>query len=648
MRKTLVTFFNVFKNWLVSDYKILVLSLLITFISFPSYDLQYLPGIDGPLPWAFNYFADGHFKLGQPVLFPHGPLAFLLYPLPFGNNLVVTIVLTFVISFLLSVAFFKIYFLLKDENYLVPSLLSLILHVVADLQLLIIALTLSYIILFEYTAKRNYLAAGVFFCVLNLFIKTYGGVICGLILCSYWLNLTLVKRNYKTGGQLVLFFFSFYFAFWLSLYHTFSGSFNFLRGQMELSADNSEAVSFYQVNNWWCLGLSLIMLVAIPFFSKQNHTRFVFFMMLLPFFAAWKHAMSRGDVSHVAGYLNFLILFTLILLLVNDVKKIAVIVLCLTSLSFFVLNMALTSEANDFSKQKEVALFRPYNLYNLLVNYDSLIQSKRRSANEQNAVKKLPDTLLNLIKKNTVDVFPWNYSIIAANHLNWLPRPSLHSYAAYTHWLDQQNKEQITSGKSAHFVLWETDVSDGKFSGIDYRYLLNDAPETLISFFSTYSLKFKDKKYLLFEKRNTPVAIQQVHVQGPFEIKYDTWTAVPIANNNSILRVKLHIEKSLMGAFKSFFYKGESFLISYETADGKTHGHKIVPKNAKDGLWINPVIREPAGNSSEPPVTKIKITCFDKRMVKPTLSIDFEEFIFPADVNFLSSCFNKTDSLKTR
>lgn len=221
----------------------------------------------------------------------------------------------------------------------------------------------------------------------------------------------------------------------------------------------------------------------------------------------------------------------------------------------------------------------------------------------------------------------------------------MHSYAAYTHWLDEQNKAQFVSENSAHFVLWETDDIDGKLSGIDYRYLLNDTPETLLTFFCTYSLKFKNEKFLLFEKRKNSVTITQSHLQGPLEVSYATWINVPKVGSNSILRAKLNIEKSLTGSLKSFSYKGEGFAISYETEDKKTHIHKIVSKNAKDGLWINPVIRQPGSNVAEPLVTKIKITCYDAKMVKPTLSIDFEEIIFSKDVNFLFTCFNKTDTL---
>lgn len=75
------------------------------------------------------------------------------------------------------------------------------------------------------------------------------------------------------------------------------------------------------------------------------------------------------------------------------VRKLPVLILCLASLSFFTLNMAATSDANDFPKQKDIALLKPYNLYNLLVNYDRLTASKNRYSLDQNAGEKLPDTL---------------------------------------------------------------------------------------------------------------------------------------------------------------------------------------------------------------------------------------------------------------
>ena len=171
MKKTLITFFTELKKWLVSDYKILLLSLIIACICFPEYALTYSPGIDGPLPWVFNYFANDNFLLGKDVLFPHGPLAFLLYPLPLGNNLVVAALITFFCSVLLSISIFKIHLQNKEQNYLLPFLLSFLIESVADIQLLIVALSLCYLLQFWFHSKKAYLILSIFFCVFNLFVK---------------------------------------------------------------------------------------------------------------------------------------------------------------------------------------------------------------------------------------------------------------------------------------------------------------------------------------------------------------------------------------------------------------------------------------------------------------------------------------------
>ena len=447
------------------------------------------------------------------------------------------------------------------------------------------------------------------------------------------------------GMQTLLYFFLFFFLFRLCLYHTFAGSLNFLIGQFQLSADNSEAVAYYQVNNWWWLSISIISFLMIPFFSKDASPRFVFLIMILPFFAAWKHAMARADGAHVGGYLNLLLIFTFLLWLVSDVKKTAGIILCLISLSAYTLNMAVTSDANDFAKQKDLGLFKPYNLYNLVVNFDSISATKTRYSRDVNASEKLPDTLLKLIGKKTVDVYPWNYSIIAANKLNWIPRPSLHSYASYTHWLDMQNADHILSGKSSQYLIWHIQDADGKLSSIDYRYLLNDAPETTLAFFSHYFLIFKNEKFMAFKKLLKAVPLTKKNLSRTLTQHYDTWINVPACGVNSILRAKVKIKKSAIGSLKSVLYKGEAFSIFYETSDKKIVSHKIVPKNAEDGLWINPLILQPRTNYTEPLVKRIKLVCWNKDMVTPDFKLEFEEVKFPLDHNFLNYCFNKSDTL---
>lgn len=626
-------------------FKILIIGLILACLSFPNYRLSFVQGIDGPLPWVFNYFADGNYALGRGILFPHGPLAFMLYPLPMGNNLGVTVFVTLLCSLLLSFSFFKIYFARQKENYLVPTLLLFVLLSFCDLQLLLIGISASQLVLYHLFQKKQQLVLATVAAILNLYLKTYGGVICLLLLFSYFIYLLTVKKHIQSAFLILLLCLFFFYFLWLSLYQTFSGSLRFMIGQIQLSSDNSEAVSYYQVNNWFFIGLSLLSFILIPFFIKDKTTRLSHGLLILPLFAAWKHAMSRADSNHVNGFLIILIVFSILLFFIEKEKKVLLGLLCLCSVSGFALNMAVTAGYNDYRFNTRIDPSRSADLYKLIFQYDSLAREKNGLSASMNVSEKLPDTLLHLIGKKTVDVFPWNYSTVAVNKLNWRPRPSLHSYASYTAWLDEQNKEHFLSADAPHFVLWEIDELGGKLNSIDFRYLLNDAPETMLTFFSSYHLIFKDKTALLFEKQEKASTILKTQLSGPSSVAYNTWIQVPKACNDCITRAKIRIKKSTSGILKSFFYKGEAYSLEYQTEDGKTHAHKIVPKNAEEGLWINPLILSPETDLTEPAVKKIRLICWGESSVTKNFEIEFEEVRFEEKAPFLEKCFQKKDSI---
>ena len=54
----------------------LITGLILSFLTFPHYDLSYQMGIDPPLKWVFSNFAVNGFEGAQHLTFPHGPLAF--------------------------------------------------------------------------------------------------------------------------------------------------------------------------------------------------------------------------------------------------------------------------------------------------------------------------------------------------------------------------------------------------------------------------------------------------------------------------------------------------------------------------------------------------------------------------------------------
>ena len=103
-----------------------ILSILLILITFPDFDPNYSTGVDGPLPWVFNYFFSENLNLGKDVIFPHGPLAFILYPLPMGNNLLIAIIFYSIIKLFLSCSIIHLFRIKDPTNWLTPFLILLI------------------------------------------------------------------------------------------------------------------------------------------------------------------------------------------------------------------------------------------------------------------------------------------------------------------------------------------------------------------------------------------------------------------------------------------------------------------------------------------------------------------------------------------
>jgi hypothetical protein len=544
---------------------------------------------------------------------------------------------------LLGWSLFKIAGFTGNIQYPLISAILLLLLSFAGVQLILIGIVSCFVILHRMSGKKIFSAAFIFFAALALFIKTYCGIICCLIVTSEIFNLLFIRKKPLDAIRLILLAALFFFTGWLALYHSLTGSLGFLYGQYQLSSANSEAVHFTHPNNWWLLGTAVGSFLALYFVLKGKYGRSLYATMLLPVFAAWKYAMARNEEFHMITLFNIVLLFALLLWIMGEERKLTHVVLLLLSLASLMLNISLHE---NFLKQKDVQLFKVHNLYRATIGYDSLARERKAASAYYMKWQQLPDTIRKMIGESSCDVYPWNYAIIAANGLNWQPRPVIHSYAGYTHWLDARNSTFIKSPGSAQFLIWEiTDPDEKGFAleSIDNRYILNDEPQTIINLFAQYNLRWKQGKYLLYEKRTTPCQVE-ITKSGNISARLNEWLEVPVADDKVITRAMISLTKTFKGKLRSFLYKGEVFNVFYELENGKIYCHRIVPENARDGLWLNPFILHPEMEYSEVHVKKIKIVCTNPLMVQPTFDLRFEQVKLIDNgkpVNIGMHCFNK-------
>jgi hypothetical protein len=614
-----------------------IMAILLIIICFPAYEPQFDKGIDESLVWAYNYLFAENFYQTSSLLFPHGPLAFLMYPLPLGNNLVFAFLFD---SLLKLIMFYSMQSFQgsKQANFSLGTFAAcLFLFHILNVQMLVISALISLLCVYFYSRKKLYAVLALGISALAIYIKSYVGIICGLIAFSFIISDYIRQRNLKDTLLFAIIFVLSYPFFWLLMYGNFSNFFTFLYGVKELASDNSAAAAFYPDNNWIYLSLAIFTFMLIPILDKSKFVLFFYSITALAVFAAWKHGMARQDIYHTRGLFFFLLVFFSLLNFYNEEKRKRTLIFSLFTLIFFALNLPNVR----LYEENQLSFFRVNRFAEFVFSHKNFKNCHLESSFKKIEEQKLDSSLLKMIGNKTVDVYPWDYSYIAANKLNWQPRPVLHSYAAYSSWLDAKDSEHFRSSTAPEFIMLEIDkktddIYAGSFESIDNRYLPNDEPKTMLSFLENYKTVHKSNRFILLRKRESPLKSKLISL-GKFKARFNETIILPKNNANDMIRLKASINKSFKGVFQSFLFKDQESFITYFMENGDSYRYKIVPKNAADGILINPMLMHPETDFMEARVTKISFESSDPSFYASEIELEWELI----ELNMAATLFGK-------
>lgn len=632
------------KDSIIEFVKFFVVGFLVIICTFPNTVWTYSIGVDPPLFWVYNYLFENGLSIGKHIIFPHGPLALFMYPLP--ENILLS---TFVDSILKLLLVFNLVLLFSKHSaqtkWLLSFAIAYFISIIAGFNHLILAnLILLYCNAYPRDKRKlRYLAY--LLTAFAFYVKAYVGIMSGVLFVSFIsYNLFRYKR-FKTflfDGLLLL---GLILLFWLVMYGTFNGFLKYIWGMVHLAQDNSSAAAYYPYNNW--LVLSLLLLTPLLLILLNRTKKFGFYAILvgLSLFAAWKHGMARQDIYHVRGFYVYFIICSIILLAYY--KKNTFINLSLILFASILFSVICTYSVNYNSSKYEI--FRANNFIQFITNFDNLKRESEKISQKEISINKLPKDILDSIGNSTVDVYPWDYSIIPVNNLNWQPRVVISSYASYTSWLDRQNALHFSSVKAPEYLILEKfgreNINSELYSSLDNRYILNDEPLTIIETIRTYEYRFSNDRFLIVRKRDEALNITvNTSITGE-KSTWSEWQSVPKLNDGQLLRAKISFKKSLLQRIKSFLYKDEQFWIYLKLNDNSIHKYRIVPKNAADGLWINPYIY----NSNKAlTVKEIMFKASNEDILKKNINITWETYDFnkPNVINnFFAIDENITDSV---
>ncbi len=621
--------FNFYEN----EINGIVIGLLVIIGTFPINNFSFSAGIDPPLAWAFSHISSNGFALGRHIIFPHGPLAFFMYPIE-DNMLIATLM---VALFKLLIVF-NVSNLLKEDGsqkkWVFTFLFAYAFSLLASFNhLLLVNILLLYC---NYYYKRKYFIKLTAF-VLTAFafyVKAYVSIISGVLFVSFALYFLIYHKGFRTLIIDSLVLFVLILSLWLFLYGSPVGFPRYIWGIFQLAQDNSSAAAWYPYNNWFVL-LTFLLLTALVFVvNRSKETTFYSFLVALSLFAAWKHGMAREDFSHVRGLFIYTIACLSVFLIFNPKRLVITFLIAFSSILLFTVNM---KNSVNYSIHRQ-ELFGTNNFIEFFTDFSNIKRNAKSTSQKNIAKNKLPESFIERIGNSSTDVYPWDYSIVAANNLTWQPRVVLHSYASYTTWLDKENSAHFLSSSAPEFIIFEnttwSNVNGGNISSIDGRYFMNDEPNTILSILSNYRFVDSQSKLLLLQKRDNRLLYKVEELLGS-TYNWGQWIKVPDFEQG-ILRARLSFKKTIMQSLKSFFYKDEQFWIYKKLTDGSIHKYRIVPKNARDGLWINPYIY----SSDEAfRVQEIMFVCSNRKILIDQIKVDWDFILFENESNLALDVF---------
>ncbi len=598
----------------------LLTALLLVVLTFPRLDVVSDVGVDNSLAWAFNHFFTTGLGQAAHVVFPHGPLAFIMYPQAVGGDLGAAFAAILLIQGMFLFALLSLGGHTRKDQLVWHAILVAALAALVQVPMQLVGITAAALILHWRTRSPGWAALGVLAALIALHVKAGFGILSCALLAAHAILLLVRRKEWRTVLFAAISFVVGAVLIRWALYGDLTGIGTYYTGLFELSRAVSAATGLHPTNDWWSLLPAIILFIAIPFLTKETTVRHLYALFAFALFAAWKHGIGREDIYHARGlFIMVLLFFGLLILAWSKPRTIIigtmamVIVLSYRALASSVLYDELT-----------IAPFGVNRLADWATERSSMIERATGASEKNFAPHRLPEALRDRMRSGTVDVYPWEFSYIPANDLQWRPRPVLQSYASYTPWLDRQNADHFAQEKGADRILWHfvTDRWGGTMGSVDDRYLLNDEPQAIVAMLDNYKWTAGTNEVAILE-RSAEHRLGEPRIAGTTTAGWNEWIDVPEAGN-AILRAKPTVRGTLYRTVKDFFYKDALYTILYRLADGSTRSYRFVPMSPAEGLWVAPFIQNPENDHFEQPVTAIRFQCSEPSMVHDELTIEWE------------------------
>jgi hypothetical protein len=183
----------------------------------------------------------------------------------------------------------------------------------------------------------------------------------------------------------------------------------------------------------------------------------------------------------------------------------------------------------------------------------------------------------------TADIYPTNALTIIANGQQWVPRPILQSYSAFTPELLELNRRHLGGATAADRIYFSVAPIDG-------HYPSTEDGASWIDLMSRYRVVSFLEPYAILEKRSTPVTVKTGGVLlESGDGKLGDLIAIP--SKNSPIWASIDIGPSWIGIAYGTLFKLPPLRFTIQYEDGTSSRYRFIPGTARAGFLLAPTVQ---------------------------------------------------------
>jgi hypothetical protein len=207
-----------------------------------------------------------------------------------------------------------------------------------------------------------------------------------------------------------------------------------------------------------------------------------------------------------------------------------------------------------------------------------------------------------IVKNEPVDVFNYQQWVAIENGFNYVPRPVMQGYNAYTPYLAELNDRFYRSSRAPTFVMMNMETIDGRFPSLDDS-------RALLTLFHRYRLVASENSFLLLtRKEEVPYhleAVLQRNLRFGEPVDISPW-------NSDVLLLAVNVKPSLAVSLRRFFFKEPLVTMSVNDAP-MDKGFRYIPSMGTSPFLLSPLLE----NNED------VISLYDEKYTKKISTVSF-------------------------